>query len=78
MLEMGQLGEGESRRGFKLVHCRFYCEVECLGLPSVILDVELGIVVRVLTVPKLVSDSNVLTESFKIDGISVLLFEGDT
>jgi hypothetical protein len=78
MLEMARLGEGASSSGFELVHRRFHLRWSVFGLPSVILDVELGVIVRILTVPKLVSDANVSAESFKVDGISVLSFEGDT
>jgi hypothetical protein len=53
MLEMARLREGESRRRFKLVHCRSSVRWSVFGLPSVILDVEheliLDLVIRSLT-----------------------------
>jgi hypothetical protein len=78
VLEATRLRESLSSGRFELSDGGFNVFWSVLGVPSVVLDVELGIIFAVLFVSELVSNADVTSEAFKINWVSVLPFKGDT
>jgi hypothetical protein len=78
VLEATRLRESYSGGGFELSDGGFNVFRSVLGVPSVVLDVKLGIIFAILFVSELVSNADVAAEALKINWVGVLSFERDT